>query len=161
MLWPLRQPLILDAPSCCMMSMTKVLANLYRSTVNTAPEPRDQESNHMPPLDDETTYTADSKIDSKSAGGLASVFKSLTSGRSAKTPPALNVFKSAIPAATIQLAEQLQSTSSVSESIHGGPEDYDGLVEQLRANKKTSERVVIADELCKAISEYPLTGVSR
>lgn len=135
--------------------MTKALANLYRAALTT-PEPEDQSVNHMPPLDGETTQTPEVK----SVGGLASVFKNLTSGRSTKNSLAPNALKSALPAATVQLAQQLQSIANAPDRIYGGPDDYDNLVEQVHTGHTASERIKAADSLCVAIREYPLTGVS-
>lgn len=137
------------------MSMTKALANLYRAALTT-PEPEVQSASHMPPLDGETTQTPEVK----SVGGLASVFKNLTSGRSTKNSLAPTALKSAVPTATVQLAQQLQSIANSPDRIYGGPDDYDNLIERVHTGHTAPERIKAADSLCVAIREYPLTGVS-
>ncbi|KAL3425673.1 Tuberous sclerosis 2-like protein [Phlyctema vagabunda] len=90
----------------------------------------------------------------KSTSGLASVFKSLTGSRSAKS----SSNQSSAPNANAQLAQQLHPNAG-KNAIYGGPPNYKQLYEQLRGADSIADRISAAEALRHVVAEYPLAGV--
>ncbi|RFU25679.1 hypothetical protein B7463_g10662, partial [Scytalidium lignicola] len=92
--------------------------------------------------------------ESRSSGGLASVFKSLTGKGSVKSATPSS------PAAisNIQVAQQL-SAIAPKNAIYGGPPNFDQLYEQLKSEKPLSERLAAAQSLRYIVLDYPLSDV--
>jgi len=88
--------------------------------------------------------------ESKSTGGLASVFKSLTGGKSSKNATSQS------PASLVQ---QLNGNNPLKNSIYGGPPNYEQLFEQLKVGNPLPERLAAAESLRHAVRDYPLGGV--
>jgi hypothetical protein len=88
----------------------------------------------------------------KSTSGLASVFKSLTGSKPLK---GLNAQS---PAST---AQQLNGTSTLKNSIYGGPPNHEQLFEQLKIGNSLADRLAAAESLRHAVQDYPLTSVSQ
>jgi hypothetical protein len=91
--------------------------------------------------------------DSRSTGGLASVFKGLTGGAklTKSTSPPLQIPG---PPINLNLAEQLNDVTA----YHGLPPDHNEAFEQLRSGTP-SERVAAAQRLRYAVVDYPLNPV--
>ncbi|KAH8821522.1 hypothetical protein F5884DRAFT_850748 [Xylogone sp. PMI_703] len=92
----------------------------------------------------------------RSAGGLASVFKSLTGKGSVKSS------NPSSPAAVsnIHVAQQL-NTIAPKNAIYGGPPNFDQLYEQLKPERPLSERLTAAQSLRYVILDYPLSDVAN
>ena len=99
---------------------------------------------------------AQSPPESKSTGGLANVFKSLTSSRSAKIPSP----QSSTSSGNVQFVPQTNSINTVRNAIYGGPPNYEQLYEQLKSGKPLSDRLAAAESLRHAVVDYPLSNVS-
>jgi hypothetical protein len=107
----------------------------------------------MPPSSGDVAQTPEPK-----AGGLASVFKSLT-GKSYKSFVSQPALSPSISAATVQLAQDLHSSSASRGTRYGGPMNYETLYYQLKSGKVLADRVAAADALRIAVLDYPLSGV--
>ncbi len=88
--------------------------------------------------------------ESKSTGGLVSVFKSLTGNKSVKSPSLRT---------QASIAQQLNNAQTSKNTIHDSPSHYDALCNQLKAENPLAERLVAVEALKGAILEYPLSGV--
>jgi hypothetical protein len=95
----------------------------------------------------------------KSAGGLAGVFKSLTSGKGNKSAISSPLPSSSISVATVQLAQQLNGPDTPRGAMLGGPTEYEEFYQKLKPENSLSERIVAADALRLAVTDYPLSGV--
>lgn len=109
----------------------------------------------MPPPAGDVAQTPESK----STGGLASVFKSLTGGRSSKNLLSPHNVASSNPASNVQIAQQLNSSSTPKGGIYSGPIGYEHLYGQLKNGRTLAERHSAAEGLRLALSDYPLSGV--
>jgi hypothetical protein len=96
----------------------------------------------------------------KSTGGLAGVFKSLTSGKGNKSARFSPLPSSSISAATVQLSLQLNGPDTPRGASYGGPTEYEELYEKLKPENSFTERIAAADGLRPAVTDYPLSGVS-
>ena len=96
----------------------------------------------------------------KTAGGIAGVFKSLTSGRGSKSTASTPLPPPSIPAAALQVAQQLSAQDPRRGVVHGGPSPSDVLLERLRSNTSVAEKTAAAEALKHAVAEYPISGVS-
>jgi hypothetical protein len=106
----------------------------------------------MPLPSGESTQTPELK----SAGGLASVFKSLTGGNRLKGGSTHAFATGTSPSGV----EHLLNGIIPRAEIHGGPADNDKLFDQLKAGKTLADRKSAADGLRLALEGYPLSGVS-
>lgn len=124
-------------------SMTNRL--LLRNTVfPKPPTPKTQAS--MSPTAGEIAQTPEPKSSS-----AFSIFKSLTGGKSSKSPNAQS--QASLPR-NPNGANTLQSTT-----IYGGPPNYEQLYAQLRIGNGLADRIAAADALRHAVQDYPLSGV--
>ncbi|KAI1075277.1 hypothetical protein F5B20DRAFT_394667 [Whalleya microplaca] len=97
---------------------------------------------------------AQSPQDSKSTGGLASVFKGLAgAAKLTKSPPA--PVQPSGPSINAQIAEQFNYTPAL---LRGLPSQHTETFEQLR-NGSMNDRVAAAHTLRYAIADYPLNPV--
>ncbi|KAI0012781.1 hypothetical protein F4779DRAFT_614225 [Xylariaceae sp. FL0662B] len=97
---------------------------------------------------------AQSPQDSKSSGGLASVFKGLAgAAKLTKSPPA--PVQPSGPSISAHIAERFSSTPAL---LRGLPPQHTESFEQLR-NGSMSDRVAAANTLRYAITDYPLNPV--
>jgi hypothetical protein len=109
----------------------------------------------MPPSSGDVVQTPESKI----TGGLASVFKSFTGNRSTKSALSSPTSYGSNSTASVQIARELNSPSTLRGGIFGCPSDYEQLYIQLRDGKTLVERRTAAEGLRLALADYPLSGV--
>lgn len=90
--------------------------------------------------------------ESRSSGGIASVFKSLTGKGSVKAS------STSSPAAVsnIHVAQQI-NTIAPKNAIYGGPSNYNQLYEQLKPDRPLSERLSAAQSLRYVVLDYSLS----
>ncbi|KAI3400817.1 hypothetical protein diail_1506 [Diaporthe ilicicola] len=103
----------------------------------------------MPPSADDPAPSPETK----SAGGLASVFKGLTGSKLAKVPP---VPSSSTDTVSAQLSSERVDTASLAAS--GLPPHHHEALERLKTGS-LSERVAAAESLRLSIADYPLASV--
>lgn len=97
--------------------------------------------------------------ETKTGGGLAGVFKSLTGNRGNKSAaPPISSNATTLPI-SVQLSRKLSSPKAARGAIFGGPSDYEKLYEQLKPGNPLSERLAAAEALRLAVADYPLRGV--
>lgn len=120
---------------------------LLRNTVFPKPStPKTQAS--MSPSAGEVAQTPEPKSSS-----AFSIFKSLTGGKSSKSPSA----QSPAP-----LPRHLNGANTLqSAAIYGGPPNYEKLYAQLRIGNALADRIAAADALRHAVHDYPLSGVRK
>jgi hypothetical protein len=109
----------------------------------------------MPPSSGDVAQTPESKI----SGGLASVFKSFTGNRSTRSALSPPSSYGSNPTASVQIARELNSPTTLRGGIFGGPSDYEQLYIQLKDGKTLAERRAAAEGLRLALADYPLSGV--
>lgn len=109
----------------------------------------------MPPSAGDVAQTPEPK----STGGLAGVFKSLTGSRSSKTPLQNAHSNASATAASLQFAQQLNTSNPSRGGVYGGPLEFDHLYGQLKTGKSFAERRSAADTLRLALADYSLNGV--
>jgi len=122
----------------------------YSRYPNRHPEARAQ--GHMPPPSGDVAQTPESRT----TGGLANVFRSLTGNRLARTPlPATQPHPSPT-VASLQIAQELNTPRG---GVYGGPLEYEHLHGQLKNGKTLADRRSAADTLRLALADYSLDGV--
>jgi hypothetical protein len=106
----------------------------------------------MPPPSGDVAQTPESKT----TGGLANVFRSLTGNRLTRTPLPATQPHPSTTVASLQIAQELNTTRG---GIYGGPLEYDHLYGQLKNGKTLADRRSAADTLRLALEDYSLEGV--
>ena len=109
----------------------------------------------MPPSSGDVAQTPESKP----SGGLARVLSTLTGSRSSRSPFSTTYSHPSTPAASVQIAQQLNSSNTARGTIYGAPLEYEYLYGQLKDGKSFAERRAAADSLRLALQDYPLSGV--
>jgi hypothetical protein len=102
----------------------------------------------MSPSSGDVTQTPDSK----SSGGLASVFKTLTGTKSTRSPIPQS------PASSI--SQHLNGTKLLKETNYGGPASYELAYEQLKFGNPLPYRLAAAQSLRHAVQDYPLSSIT-
>lgn len=94
----------------------------------------------------------------KNSGGIAGVFKSLTSGRGSKSTALAPLPPPSAPATALQTAQRLFGDARRGD-VHGGPTEAEFLYEKLKSDPTVAGRLVAAESLRHALSDYPISGV--
>ncbi|KAI9049172.1 hypothetical protein LZ554_007019 [Drepanopeziza brunnea f. sp. 'monogermtubi'] len=101
-----------------------------------------------------TTPSGTNHSKPKSTSGFASVFKSLTSGRSTRNP------NPSSSAASLAGSASLQQIVYPQSATYGGPPDYEHLYDTLKPGNPLADRLAAAEALRHAVQDYPLSGVT-
>lgn len=108
----------------------------------------------MPPTPGSVAQTPEPK----NSGGIAGVFKSLTSGRGSKSTASTPLPPPPTPATALQTAQRLFGDARRGD-VYGGPSEAEFLYDKLRTDATVGGRLLAAESLKHAIADYPISGV--
>lgn len=129
--------------------LREISANGVSEKNPTEPSPAPCTGAPMSPPSGDVTQTPEPK----SSSGLASVFKSLTGGKSAKNSLPQS------PASSLSQV-QINGTKIPHSAVYGGPRNFGTLFEQLKVGNSLPDRLAAADALRHGVEDYPLSGVT-